>query len=95
MSRETENWVIDSHLYKIMGIRGHSIARVVKETGLSRDAVTRLYYSEGAFVHFETLIKLCRFYDCDLSDILKLVPKSESIRDTIPKRRQTTKDEDR
>jgi putative transcriptional regulator len=49
-----------------------SISQLSKETGLSRPTLTRIYENETFRVEFETVEKLCDFFDCDVSDLMYL-----------------------
>jgi putative transcriptional regulator len=54
-----------------------SISQLSKETGLSRPTLTKIYENETFRVEFETVEKLCDFFDCDISDLM-YVDKTEN-----------------
>jgi putative transcriptional regulator len=46
------------------------LAQVVEGTGLSRPALTNLYYNKATRIEFDTIDKLCAFFDCQPGDLL-------------------------
>lgn len=57
---------------RLMGERRLKIADVVRDTGISRTALTRLYYEKVERLDLETLELLCRYLDVDISDMLEI-----------------------
>jgi len=53
-----------------MGASRQTIQDVHKGTGLSRNTVTNLYYDRATRIDYETLAKLCSFFDCKIEDLL-------------------------
>lgn len=49
-----------------------SISQLSKETGLSRPTLTKIYDNETFRVEFETIEKLCEYFDCDVVDLMNL-----------------------
>jgi putative transcriptional regulator len=47
-----------------------SISQLSKETGLSRPTLTKIYENETFRVEFETIEKLCDFFNCDISELM-------------------------
>lgn len=54
-----------------------SISQLSKETGLSRPTLTKIYENETFRIEFETIEKLCDYFNCDVSDLMYL-DKSEN-----------------
>ena len=69
--------MIRCNLARMMGEHKMRIADVARETGLSRVTVTLLYKETAQKVDLEALDKLCRLFDCQLSDLLERVPGNE------------------
>jgi putative transcriptional regulator len=55
-----------------MGERRLKIADVVRDTGISRTALTRLYHEKVERLDLETLETLCRYLDVEVADMLEL-----------------------
>ena len=65
--------MIVSYLAVVMAKkRIRTVAELYNQTGISRAALTRLYYGRGEGVHFSTLDGLCRYLGCDVGDLLHL-----------------------
>lgn len=55
----------------LLAQRKEKISTVSRATGISRTTLTKLYYETSLAVSFETLAKLCSYFQCDIGDILK------------------------
>ncbi|WP_252180114.1 helix-turn-helix transcriptional regulator [Endozoicomonas sp. 4G] len=64
--------MIKCHLSRMMGEKRLKIADVSRETGINRGTVTRLYHENAVRVEFEVLEKLCRYFDCEIGELLNL-----------------------
>lgn len=63
--------MIKSNLPILMAQNGcRSISKVSKTTGISRTTLTAIYYGTCKGVQYDTLDKLCAFFDCQIGDIL-------------------------
>ncbi|PWI33451.1 XRE family transcriptional regulator [Vibrio albus] len=69
--------MIKCHLSAIMGAKRLKISDVVRESGINRNTVTRLYHETNNRIEFETLEKLCRYLDCQVGDLLEVVNDDE------------------
>lgn len=49
-----------------------NISQLSRETGLSRPTLTKIYDNETNRIEFETIEKLCTFFDCDIDDLMVL-----------------------
>ena len=65
-------------LSALMGERKLRISDVMRDTGISRNALTRIYREEVDRLDLEILEKLCLYLDVDISDMLKLEHDSRS-----------------
>ena len=61
----------------LMGKWRVRIADVARETGISRNQLTRLYHDQARRVELGDLEKLCSYFECGLDDLFELVPDSE------------------
>ncbi|HHV42879.1 MAG TPA: helix-turn-helix transcriptional regulator [Clostridiaceae bacterium] len=56
------------------------IQELINRSGLSRNAINRLYKGTEAEIestNLKTLIKLCKVFNCRLSDLLEYIPDTE------------------
>lgn len=56
------------------------IQELINRSGLSRNAINRLYKGTEAEIestNLKTLIKLCKVFNCRLSDLLEYIPNTE------------------
>lgn len=54
----------------LLGERKKRISDVARETGISRTTLTHLYYGDNRAISFETLSRLCGYFQCEVGDIL-------------------------
>jgi putative transcriptional regulator len=66
--------MVKIHLSKLMGERRLKIADVARDTGISRGALTRIYYETAERLDVESLDKLCAYFGCTISDLLEHTP---------------------
>src|SRR5262245_53472646 len=76
--------MIRCHLSRLMGERKLRIADVARATGVNRNLLTLLYYERAKRIDFDSLVKLCRFFKCEVGEFLDLGSSSGSDR---PRRR--------
>lgn len=65
--------MIRCHLSTLLGTKKLKISDVVRDTGINRSTVTRLYHETNNRIDFETLEKLCLYLDCEVGDLLEVV----------------------
>jgi len=65
--------MIKCHLSRILGEKRLKIADVVKDTGINRGTVTRLYHETAQRVELDVLDQLCRYLDCPVSELLEWI----------------------
>jgi putative transcriptional regulator len=54
-----------------MGERKLKIADVARDIGVHRNTITLLYYEKAQRIDFEVLDKLCKYFNCTVSDLLE------------------------
>jgi len=64
--------MIKCHLSRIMGEKRIKIAELAREPGLNRNTITLLYHDNAKRIDLDALEKICRYLECDISDILEL-----------------------
>jgi putative transcriptional regulator len=63
--------MIHSKLHVLMGQHKiKSIRQLSEQTGISRLSLTKLYDGEGKGIEYATLNTLCKFFQCNVGDIL-------------------------
>lgn len=65
--------MIQSKLPVLMAIKRINITELSEETGISRNALSNLYNEKGKGINYQTLDTLCRYFECDVADLLKFV----------------------
>ena len=55
-----------------MGERRLKIADVARDTGISRSALTRIYYEQVERLDLDTLETLCRYLQVEIADFMEL-----------------------
>ena len=65
--------MVKCHLSRIMGEKRLKIADVVKDTGINRGTLTRLYHEKAQRLELDVLDQLCRYFKCPVSDILEWI----------------------
>ena len=69
--------MIKCHLSRILGEKRLKIADVAKDTEINRGTLTRLFHEKAKRVELDALDKLCRYLDCNVSDLLEWVDKKK------------------
>lgn len=64
--------MIKLHLSRLMGERRLKIADVARDTGISRSALTRIYYEQVERLDLDTLETLCRYLQVEIADFMEL-----------------------
>lgn len=54
---------------EILGKKKKSISEISRKTGISRSALTKLYYEQSALISFNTLEKLCSELEITPNDL--------------------------
>lgn len=69
--------MIKCHLSRLMGEHKMKIADVARETGLHRNTVTLLYKETATRVELDAIEKLCRLFNCQVSDLFEYIPDTD------------------
>lgn len=65
--------MIKCHLSRLLGERKLKISDVVRDTGLNRGTLTRLYHETSERVELVVLDQLCTYLGCRLDQLLEQV----------------------
>lgn len=63
--------------FKLVDERGISYSQMLKEASISGNILTRMRRNE--YVLLESIEKICRVLECDITDILEFLPEGESV----------------
>lgn len=64
--------MIKSKLHVLMGNKKiRSVSQLAAETGLSRPTLYRIYNETGEKIEYDTIDKLCRYFQCGVGDLLE------------------------
>ncbi|NQZ17441.1 MAG: helix-turn-helix transcriptional regulator [Idiomarina sp.] len=64
--------MIKCNFAELLGARKLKIADVVRDTGINRSTLTRLYHETTSRIDFDTLETLCLYLECEIGDLLKI-----------------------
>ena len=70
--------MVKCNLSTIMGRHKLKIADVARDTGLHRNTVSLLYKEEANRVELDAIEKLCRYFNCSISDLFEIVDDEPS-----------------
>ena len=66
--------MIKCHLSHMMGEHKMKISDVALKTELNRSTITSLYKESATRVDLEAIDKLCRLFNCKISDLFEYLP---------------------
>jgi putative transcriptional regulator len=64
--------IVKNNLRILMAKEKMTIRDVHKATGLSEITVSKLYHERSNTIAFETILKLCSLFKCEVNDLLFL-----------------------
>ena len=65
--------MVRCYLSRLMGERKLKIADVAKATNIHRNMISLLYHEKAKRIDFETIERLCRFFQCRIEDLFEVV----------------------
>jgi putative transcriptional regulator len=68
--------MIESNLRVLMAKKKVNQEDVINDTKLSKMTVNKLFHGKATMYGKETLDKLCKYFNCTVSDILEYIPDS-------------------
>lgn len=69
--------MIKCNLSRMMGEKKLKISGLSRETKIHRNMLTLLYYEKAKRVEFDVLDKLCRYFECQVGEILEFKEAEE------------------
>jgi putative transcriptional regulator len=70
--------MIRIHLGKLLGERKMKMSQLSQQTGISKNAISVLYYEKTKGIQFDTLEKICKVLDCSVCDLLEYAPDDQA-----------------
>lgn len=70
--------MIKSHLPVLMAERRLKVADVIRATGISKSTMHKIYNEQTSRIDFETIDRLCEFFDVGVGDLFEYVPNDTS-----------------
>ena len=64
--------MIRCHLSRILGEKRLRISDVMRDTGVNRGTITRLYHEKAERIDLASVEKLCRYLDCGIGELFEL-----------------------
>lgn len=64
--------MVKCHLSRLLGERKLKISDVVRDTGINRGTLTRLYHETAQRVELKDLEAICLYLNCQVGDLLEL-----------------------
>ena len=65
------------HLGRLLGERKMKMAELSRTTGISKNALSDLYYEKEKAVRFDTLEKICETLDCTVGELIEYQPDNK------------------
>lgn len=65
--------MIKCNFSALLGAKKLKVTDVMRDTGINRSTLTRLYHETTTRIDFETLETLCKYLECDIADFLQIV----------------------
>lgn len=69
--------MVKCHLSRLLGERKLKISDVVRDTGINRGTLTRLYHETAQRVELKDLEAICLYLNCRVGELLELQDDSE------------------
>lgn len=69
--------MVKCHLSRLLGERKLKISDVVRDTGINRGTLTRLYHETAQRVELKDLETICQYLNCQVGDLLELQDEPE------------------
>ena len=60
-----------------MGEKKLTIAHLARKLRVHRNSLTLLYYEKAKKIDLNLLTKLCKYFDCTISDLIEYQPKAK------------------
>lgn len=68
--------MVKCHLSRLLGEAKLKISDVVRDTGINRGTITRLYHETASRIDLEAVDKLCGYLGCKIGDLFEHINDS-------------------
>ncbi|WP_335981851.1 helix-turn-helix transcriptional regulator [Fusobacterium polymorphum] len=58
----------------LMGKHKLTIAKLMEKVELSRPTISALYHEKISRIDFDTIEKLCKYFNCKIEDLIEYIP---------------------
>ena len=65
------------HLGRLLGERKMRMAELSRRTGISKNALSEVYYEKVKAIRFDTLEKLCEALQCTVGEFIEYQPETK------------------
>lgn len=69
---------IEVRVGELMARRRMNMMDLSRQMGVAYETARSLWHGNMEAIRFDTLVKLCEFFDCQVGEILEYVPGEES-----------------
>ena len=68
--------MVKCHLSRLLGEGKLKISDVVRDTGINRGTITRLYHETASRIDLDAIDKLCSYLGCKMGDLFEHIDDS-------------------
>lgn len=69
--------MVKIHLSRLLGERRWTQADLARKTGIRPNTISELYHEFAERVNLEHIYSICNVLECDISDLLEIVPSKK------------------
>jgi putative transcriptional regulator len=69
---------IKIHLGRLLGERKMKMSELSRKTGISKNALSDLYYEKVKAIRFDTIEKICKALECTVGELIEYQPDNKN-----------------
>lgn len=81
--------MVKCHLSALLGAKRLKISDAVRDTGINRSTLTRLFHETTSRIDYETLETLCEYLECSIGELLTIEKQPEKLKDSADRQQQS------